>query len=65
MGNSKRDPRGWSVTVTYFALLSSDSIALSIDESSEEIAWLPVADVLETMRLAFDHGVLLNACYQR
>ncbi len=33
-GTAKRDPRGWSVTVAYLALIACDDIRLDKDDSS-------------------------------
>jgi len=64
-GGKCRDPRGWSVTVAYLALIASDAIKLSKNESSEEIAWVPVDEVENEYSLAFDHQKILDACYER
>lgn len=64
-GNDKRDPRGWSVTVSYLALIASEEIALEKDASSEEIAWVSVEAVTKQYKLAFDHQDILEASYQR
>ncbi|OZG74180.1 NUDIX hydrolase [Hahella sp. CCB-MM4] len=63
-GNASRDPRGWSLTVSYFALISSDQTTLSMDSRSEEVAWVPVTQVGE-LELAFDHEQILQACHER
>ena len=65
VGNKSRDPRGWSITVSYFALISAEGIALETHESTEEVAWLPVDSVLEDYKLAFDHKDILSSCLQR
>jgi len=64
-GGVNRDPRGWSVTVAYLALISSDDIVLSKDESSEDVTWVPIEDMGEKVTLAFDHDAVLNACHGR
>lgn len=64
-GNVDRDPRGWSVSVVYLALISSDDIMLSKDESSEDISWLPISKIKKQYDLAFDHQQLLAQCYER
>jgi len=79
-GNDQRDPRGWSVTVAYFALISSHEITLSADSRSETIAWVPVAGINHNahnvdpkgkpnsagkLTLAFDHKGILQACIER
>lgn len=64
-GNSKRDPRGWALTVAYFALISSEDIELKNHESTEEVRWVPVDDVSREYKLAFDHQSILDACKER
>lgn len=65
IGNSKRDPRGWSVTVVYFALIPSEEIKLVADDSSEEVTWVPVDQVQKKHKLAFDHQQILKLCHDR
>jgi ADP-ribose pyrophosphatase YjhB (NUDIX family) len=64
-GNAGRDPRGWSVTIAYMALISSDNIQLQSSESTEEVVWVSLEDINQNYRLAFDHNEILNVCYQR
>ncbi len=61
-GNASRDPRGWSVTIAYFALIANDNNDLIADHSSEEVTWKPISSVES---LAFDHLELLAQCHQR
>lgn len=64
-GGDKRDPRGWSVTQAYFALIS---VKQEIDQKqvggSTETAWFAVDDALRK-RLAFDHAQILSAAIDR
>ncbi|MFV2060714.1 MAG: NUDIX domain-containing protein [Gammaproteobacteria bacterium] len=64
-GNLKRDPRGWSLTVSYLALISSDDIKLISDDSSEMVVWVPMSQVKDNYKLAFDHQIILENCYER
>jgi len=64
-GSAVRDPRGWSVTIAYMALILNENITLISDESSEEVVWLPVEDIQKDYQLAFDHNVILADSYQR
>ena len=64
IGNPTRDPRGWSITVLYFALISSDGIELVSDSSSSEVEWVPFKEAIKK-RLAFDHKSLIENCYDR
>lgn len=65
MGNAQRDPRGWSLTVLYFALMSSEGVSLqNRDASGIDVQWVPFQQALQ-QPLAFDHVQLLQNSYQR
>lgn len=53
-----RDPRGWSVSVLYYALLPSDQVPAVAGDKTEAIEWCD--PVKPGHRLAFDHAVLLE-----
>lgn len=59
-GGPKRDPRGWSITVLYFALIDFHSANVP----SESGEWVEVGKALK-MDLAFDHSILLNEALER
>lgn len=67
-GNGTRDPRGWSVTHVYLALLSQATLQPAQGGNATEVAWfdltregtVPAAGVL-----AFDHAELLAAAWAR
>ncbi|MGH8499458.1 MAG: NUDIX domain-containing protein, partial [Methylococcales bacterium] len=45
VGNAERDPRGWSITILYFALMSPEQSARFAEDASlgsESWAWVPV-----------------------
>ncbi len=62
IGNTTRDPRGWSTTVLYFALIDIEKVRLN--ESSEETQWSPVNQARQN-NLAFDHNELLYKAVER
>ena len=64
-GGPKRDPRGWSVTVAYMALISAEGVELVSDEASEEVIWVPVDEVRGKYKLAFDHQEIFEVCMER
>lgn len=64
-GSSKRDPRGWSLTVAYLALISSAEITLVCNNKSELVVWVPVLEINTNFKLAFDHQSILDSCYDR
>ena len=62
IGEPKRDPRGWSLTVLYFALVDITRVKLS--NVVKETKWVPLADI-EKQKLAFDHKVLISKTMDR
>jgi len=62
-GNAARDPRGWSITVCYTALIAYQACAAHID-SVADVRWVTF-DEAQAMPLAFDHANLLNAARER
>lgn len=63
-GGKTRDPRGWSATHAYFALLPADSVQLVQDEA-KPAQWHPVDELSPRKRLAFDHGQILQTALER
>ena len=63
VGNNVRDPRGWSVTILYFALIDFSAIR-TVNENAEEIKWVPLSDAIK-IKLAFDHNDLLITAAHR
>lgn len=67
-GGAARDPRGWSATHAYFALMPADDVELAKGANAAAVDWFPVDDVLAArskQRLAFDHGDILRAAVER
>lgn len=62
IGNASRDPRGWSVTLLYFALIDFEALKEVSQGGTSE--WVPLMQALET-KLAFDHGELLKKAANR
>jgi len=60
-GNQTRDPRGWSMTVLYFALLANSD---AITDSGEEVCWVTLAEA-KKIELAFDHQDLIHKAIDR
>lgn len=65
IGNKNRDPRGWSVTTVYFALLPSDKIQLQAGKGAIDIKWSIIEQQKVTEDLAFDHSEILNLALER
>lgn len=66
IGNKSRDPRLWSLTTIYFALLPYSSISLQLGEGAVDIKWFNVSnDGKVSQKLAFDHQKILKGCFER
>lgn len=66
-GNRKRDPRGWSVTNVYFALMPIDSVSLQAGANAVAVRWARIerGSMGVGERLAFDHADILGAALDR
>ncbi len=62
-GTSRRDPRGWSVTVLYMALIPYAPTAQFVDTVADA-AWWPFEAALK-QKLAFDHMELMAQARER
>lgn len=62
-GGAARDPRGWSTTHAYFALIPAPG-APAEGEAGAVAEWVQ-ADVASRRRLAFDHGEILATAIER
>lgn len=58
-----RDPRGFSVTLAYYALIGYQDAKAYIDTVSEA-TWLPVSQLSDS-QLAFDHEEIVNIAVER
>jgi 8-oxo-dGTP diphosphatase len=58
-GSAKRDPRGWSATFAYFALIASDGLELLHGGTTDAASWHKVDGVGVHHPLAFDHATIL------
>lgn len=68
-GSADRDPRGWSATHAYFALVPADSVDIAPEpaDAASRLAptrWAPTDAALK-QRLAFDHKEILQAAVDR
>jgi 8-oxo-dGTP diphosphatase len=64
-GDATRDPRGWSSTHAYVALVSSESVVLRKGANAADVRWFPIVDGAVKPRLAFDHAKILQAAIAR
>ena len=61
-GDPGRDPRGWVVSVAYYALVSPEKYALRATTDARQARWFPVTAL---PRLAFDHAEILKVALGR
>jgi 8-oxo-dGTP diphosphatase len=64
-GGARRDPRGWSATHVYVALIPGHGLTLAKGANAAEVGWFPVAPLLRRPQLAFDHAEILRAAVER
>lgn len=64
-GSASRDPRGWSATHAYFALIPSEGVVLVKGANSVAVAWFEVDLLQKRPKLAFDHADILHAAVER
>lgn len=67
-GNRTRDPRGWSVTHVYLALLSQATLQPAQGGNAAEVRWFDLTrdgEAPAAGMLAFDHAELLAATWAR
>lgn len=62
-GDAKRDPRGWSATHAYFALIPAPA-ETGRASGTAPTEWVQADEALHR-RLAFDHGEILAAAVER
>lgn len=58
-----RDPRGFSVTIVYFALIGHQQTSVHID-TVNDAEWISVKE-LQNMKLAFDHKMIAEVALRR
>ena len=61
-GDPGRDPRGWTVSVAYLALVSPDQLKPVAGDDAAEVGWFTLA---ELPPLAFDHADILTRVRHR
>ena len=64
-GNSKRDPRGWTISVTYFALMPYEDVNLQAGSDAADAKWWPIHSDKVKTKLAFDHKDILKVAVSR
>jgi 8-oxo-dGTP diphosphatase len=61
-GDPSRDPRGWVVSVAYYALVSPEKHAIHAATDARQARWFSVTSLPP---LAFDHAEILGTALQR
>lgn len=61
-GNPGRDPRGWVVSVAYYALVSPEKHHIHATMDARQAQWFPITSL---PRLAFDHEEILATALAR
>lgn len=64
IGNQHRDPRGWSITSLYFALIDFCKFEIQKTSTTEISKWISIEEALQ-LELAFDHQKLLKLAFDR
>jgi ADP-ribose pyrophosphatase YjhB (NUDIX family) len=64
-GGPERDPRGWALTVAYFALLADDPELDDAGQRASRGRWFTIADGRVETDLPFDHAAILAAAIER
>jgi len=67
-GGRLRDPRGWSATHVYFALLPLQGLNPRKGGNAEELGWFPIdrdGNLPSSQSMAFDHAEILAAAIER
>lgn len=61
-GDPGRDPRGWTVSVTYLARVDVGQVSAAAADDAAEVGWFPLDQPPE---MAFDHEMLLKRAATR
>ena len=64
-GSQDRDPRGWSSTHVYFALVPAAELKPVKGGNAADVAWESVDAVVASRALAFDHSDILEVAVSR
>jgi 8-oxo-dGTP diphosphatase len=61
-GDPGRDPRDWTVSVAYLALVEQSKVRPRASDDAAEVSWFALDDLPE---LAFDHALILERARRR
>lgn len=57
VGDPGRDPRGWTVSVIYLALVPTQMLPIKAGDDASDVSWFPLTRL---PNLAFDHRSLIE-----
>ena len=61
-GNPGRDPRGWTISVTYLVCVDAKNMKPKAGDDAKRVKWFPLDDLPP---LAFDHAMILERARAR
>ncbi len=64
-GSDEMDPRGWSVTTAYIALVNVEKINLLEQNQDIQMMWVPIEELGHSIKLAFWHERLITDGVER
>lgn len=64
-GTAARDPRGWSISISYVALVVADQIQPLDHADPPDVEWRTIIGDAVAMSLPFDHADILRAAVTR
>lgn len=64
-GGKSMDPRGWSITTVYLALVRYEDVTFAENKTGETVAWHPVDQLDKLPSIAFWHQKLIKASLTR
>lgn len=64
-GGPARDPRGWTASFAYYALIASATVEIAQGAQRAEIGWWSIDGALVRAELAFDHVDIVAAAVTR
>lgn len=64
-GSDERDPRGWTVSIAYFALVAANDVVVQAGTDAAAARWHAISGEKVDLTLAFDHAQILQDALKR
>jgi 8-oxo-dGTP diphosphatase len=64
-GGKSRDPRGWSLSIAYVALISAHEVRLRLGSNATDVAWWSIEGNEVAALTAFDHSNIFHSALAR